>query len=943
MGAARGQNTEPAHDGATLADPTGGFLARAFQHAAIAMAILDPDDRVREVNPAMTRLLGRTRDELLWRHLDQVAGPGLVGFLSADHLSRAEIDIVGHDGAEVSVLATVVALRDDADVHYGTLLQLEPLSFRKHEERFRLAFQNAATGMVIASPDDIYLDVNDAFCSIVGRSRAELLGHTPSLVTHPDDLNATEGRRQQMAAGGMDAYVVEKRFLLPDRQVIIGLLTASSVRDDAGNLLYKIAQVQDITVLKLEENARLEREEQLRALVERAPAALYRLELGPQGRFMFAGPRFQSMTGLRIEESGATLADYLRRIHPDDVAAVRDADLAASKTGETLDLDYRIKSDDGSWIWVHDRSWPSRNVEGIITAWHGVLLDTSEHHMMQESLRESEARFRSVFEASGVGMALVTLDAHLTHTNPAIDRLLGYQPGELEGVFADSLIHPDDLAEHVRVRRQLEAGAFGTYQLEQRCRRKDGTYVWVHVSLTLMLDESGHPHAIIVQVQDISARKEAEVALLESESRFRALVQNDPDVVVIVNPAFVVTYVSPSAREAFGRPLEEWPHHLEVGLRHVHPDDRERIRDLYLQANASPAEPAATEARIRHGDGDWRWFQITIANRLDTPGIGGYLLNLRNITERKQAELATSAALAARQTAIEEMERLNLSKSRFLSTISHEFRTPLTAITGYSEYLIEHASHPSQVAEDATIINREAHRLNRMIGDLLLIDGVDAGRLSLTVDDVNLNDLVTRVTRDIRPIVATHVLVLDLEPDLLPVSGDYDRLGQALTNLLGNAVKYSPYGGTITVTTCNRQDAAVVSVRDEGIGIAAEDLDRIFERFERVETGIAGRVAGTGLGLSIVREIAHMHSGEIAVESTPGQGACFSLALPYARQASHGASESLSGDSAGTTGPSTTIGVCVLSGDRASRQHHHLLRIAHPSGNGVRPAAPERR
>lgn len=779
------------------------------------------------------------------------------------------------------------------------MIHLPPILLRDHEERFRLAFRDSAVGMTIVSADDIYLDVNDAYCAIVERSREELLGHTPNVVTHPDDVAASESRRQQMVSGDLDAYVVEKRLRLPDQRTIIARLSVSSVRDEAGNLLYKTSQVQDITALKREENSRREREEQLRALVDRAPAALYRLELGPEGRFMFGGPRFQSMTGLHIEESGATLADYLRRIHPDDVATVQDADLAAGQTGATLDLEYRLKSEDGSWIWVHDRSWPSRNTEGTITAWHGVLLDTSAQHTLQESLRESEARFRSVFEASGIGMSLSTNDARIMQANPALERMLGYAPGALVGMSIASLVHPGDQEMQGRLRGQLAAGEIDSLQMEQRLQRSDGEFIWALVTVTPMPRDTAKPQMFNAQVQDISARKEAEAALLESESRFRALVQNDPDVVVIVNPALEVTYVSPSARAAFGWPLDEWLHHVEVGMRHIHPDDREPIRDLYHQVNAIPAQPAATEARVRHADGGWRWFQITIANRLDTPGIGGYLFNLRDITERKQAELATTAALAARQSAIEEMERLNLTKSRFLSTISHEFRTPLTAITGYSEYLVEHASHPSQVVEDATIINREAHRLNRMIGNLLLIDGVDAGRLSLTLEEVNLNDLVAKVMRNIRPIIETHVLVLDLDPELPPVSGDYDRLAQALTNLLSNAVKYAPEGGTITVTSRTQQGDAVVSVRDEGIGIAAENMERIFERFERVETGIAGRVAGTGLGLSIVREIVHLHGGEIAVESTPGQGACFSISLPLPNTspASRIAAQPSSGDS----------------------------------------------
>ena len=130
------------------------------------------------------------------------------------------------------------------------------------------------------------------------------------------------------------------------------------------------------------------------------------------------------------------------------------------------------------------------------------------------------------------------------------------------------------------------------------------------------------------------------------------------------------------------------------------------------------------------------------------------------------------------------------------------------------------------------------------------------------------------------PLTERHRILLSLAPDLRPIEGDRDRLLQALTNLVSNAVKYSPAGGEVTIAARNDGPDLLLSVQDQGIGIDAADLDRVFDRFERVESGIAGRIAGAGLGLSIVREIAALHGGRVWAESEPGVGSTFSLSLP---------------------------------------------------------------
>jgi PAS domain S-box-containing protein len=574
---------------------------------------------------------------------------------------------------------------------------------------------------------------------------------------------------------------------------------------------------------------------------------------------------------------GRTFAEIT---HPDDVEAyVREHARLHRNEVAAYQMEKRYLRPDGTIVTGLLTVSAVRDDTGAHLYDIGQLQDITAQKAAEAALRESEARFRSIFEGAGIGMALSVPKGRIVVANPALERLLGYASGELEGVQIKDITYPEDLAlqaDHLQRMRQSELDA---YQFEKRFVRKDGGIVWGLLNATAVKDEHGVIQAVIGQVQDITARKEAEAALRESEARFRALVQNDPDVIAVVDHTMRLIYLSPSAEPVSGIPAEEMLGSIESALQFVHPDDQERTLALLDTVAGQPRTVTSVEVRIKHAKLGWRWYQITIMNLLEDPSICGYLFNLQDITDRKHAELASAAALRAQQAAIAELERLNQSKTQFLSTISHEFRTPLTAIIGYSELLASNVSNPA-IAEDAAIIHREANRLNRLVDDILLVDRVDAGHMSLKMKSVDVNALIRDVVATFRPLTDSHQFPLELDPSLRAIDGDRDRLSQAITNLVSNAVKYSPAGGTVTITTRNDDGDVAISVRDEGIGIAREDLSRIFDRFERVETGIAGRIAGTGLGLSIVQEIASLHGGRLWADSELGLGSTFHLAIP---------------------------------------------------------------
>lgn len=253
---------------------------------------------------------------------------------------------------------------------------------------------------------------------------------------------------------------------------------------------------------------------------------------------------------------------------------------------------------------------------------------------------------------------------------------------------------------------------------------------------------------------------------------------------------------------------------------------------------------------------------------------------IESVAQELRGAIAAAEAFQQQRAAVAELERLNRAKSDFVSIVSHEFRTPLTGIQGFSEMMQSEDLTLEEMREYAGDINKDAHRLNRMITEMLDLDRMESGRMELHREAVDLNAIVSEAVDHVRPNAPQHQLSLRLDPMLGEISGDRDKLTQVLANLLNNAVKYSPDGGEIVVSTRVEGTAAHIVVRDHGIGIPKEALESIFERYGRVESLATRHIQGTGLGLPIVRQIMQLHGGTVWAESTVGEGSVFHVTLP---------------------------------------------------------------
>jgi PAS domain S-box-containing protein len=331
--------------------------------------------------------------------------------------------------------------------------------------------------------------------------------------------------------------------------------------------------------------------------------------------------------------------------------------------------------------------------------------------------------------------------------------------------------------------------------------------------------------------------------------------------VIDVNPRMAML-LRTSPHDMAGRPVAEY----------LKPEEFARVFEVFQPLWRGEVDTIESESHAVRADRTEVWLHWSATTVRNNRGRIDYFLVMY---EDADAEHAANEAAAAHLAGL---ERLNRLKSEFVALVSHEFRTALVGISGFSEMIRDEDVSLEEAKAYAGDINKDAERLNRMINDMLDLDRIEAGRLTMHIQQVDLTSLLEDAADRARASSAKHFIVCKFEGRPV-VQCDPDRIAQVVANLLSNAIKYSPDGGEIAIASAIRDGKVDISVRDHGIGIAPEFIQRLFSRYERYEK-TAGKILGTGLGLAITRQIIELHGGKIWVDSEPGFGSDFHFTLP---------------------------------------------------------------
>ncbi|MDO9166533.1 MAG: PAS domain S-box protein, partial [Rhodoferax sp.] len=506
-------------------------------------------------------------------------------------------------------------------------------------------------------------------------------------------------------------------------------------------------------------------------------------------------------------------------------------------------------------------------------------LQNEELRRAQVQLDAERARYFDLYDLAPVGYCTVSEQGLFLETNFTAATLLGVDRSELvKQPISRFILRQDQDSYYLRRKQLAVTGAMQSFEL--RMVRKDGRQIWAHLALTGAQDDGESVLRIVLS--DVTDQKLMEAAMQESERRFRTLIEWAPEPIAVhrgsrliyVNPAAIRMFGARSEQELIGKPI------LDL----VHPDFHAtvlaRVKSTTLHGLATPM----IEERFVRLDGTIIEVEAQ-STSIVYDGAPAIQVAMRDITERKRldAELRTKNAELERARSV--AEKANLAKSDFLSSMSHELRSPLNAILGFAQ-LMESGSPPPTPTQQASIgqILQAGWYLLELINEILDLALIESGKLSLSLEPISLPEVLLDCQAMIEPQAQKGGIRISFPQSDRQcfVTADRTRLKQVLVNLLSNAIKYNRSGGTVDVT-CHAVTAQRlrISVQDSGEGLSADKLVQLFQSFNRLGRE-AGAEQGTGIGLVVSKRLVELMAGEIGAQSTVGVGSVFWFELNLA-------------------------------------------------------------
>lgn len=766
---------------------------------------------------------------------------------------------------------------------------------RESEERFRSAFEDAGMGMGVVSLDGHWLRVNRALCNLIGYPEEELLKLTFQDITYPEDLDKDLELYSRLKAGEIPTYQMEKRYIRKDGRIIWILLSVSVVRDPSGKPLYAISQIQDIEERKRATEELARERSFLTAVLDSSGVSI--IACDPQGTLMLFNETARNLHGLPFRAIGPEQwSEHYHLYLEDGVTPMETTQNPLFKAlhGERVQdevMVIRPKNGGPRWLRCNGRALydPQGNLLGAVLVQVDITrqleLEAAQARSIEE-LRRSEERLVEAQRLARIGSWEWDISSDRVFWSDEEYCLFGIESHSMQPAYSDVIagVHPEDRDLHNRIVQQTLQD-HKPFEFDYRVVHPDGTVLVLHSLGRVIVNDSGQVIRLVGSSQDVTEQRKLEIELvnrakdLEQQRDFaRRIIDNTPSGIALLNRELVFQWANVPIATFYQIPAERL-----IGrsiLEALGPRTGEQIGNM-LRRVIEKGEPQYGQAFpfiiTQEGHERQTYWDFTYQPVFDRSGqVDGLLILATEVSDRVEKE-------RLRDQQIETLRQADRVKDEFLSVISHELRTPLNAVIGFGSFLEDELAGPMnpQQHEYLNKLMKGADRMLVLIDDLLDFARIQAGKFGISPAETDYPSLVDETIASFQPSAWEKGIQIRSKVEVeQPVCLDRRRIQQVIANLLSNAIKFTPEGGWVHVRGWLENGMLVTEISDNGIGIAPEDLPKLFTPFKQLDMGLTRRAGGVGLGLSISKAIVDAHGGSIKAESEIGKGSTFTFRIP---------------------------------------------------------------
>lgn len=860
-----------------------------------AMLTVAPDLTITDVNEQMIRLTGYRRDELIGSSFkDYFTEPeraiaGVEKTLNKGYVTNYELLLRSRHRREILVSFNASVFKDtESNVRGIFAVARDVTEQRRLEEQLRESqnynrglIESSVDALVTVDPELVVTDVNEQMVKLTGFSREELVGSAfKDYFTEPD--RATAGVRQTFAQGSVTNYELILKSRTGKRTVVS--FNAGTFKDTAGRVAGILAAAREITAQKhLEEQLR-EQQNYNRSLIESSVDAL--MTVDPNGVITDINEQTVKLTGFnRKQLIGSPFVNYFTEAEV--------AKMGVRKTfeeGTVTNYELIVRSKAGRKIPVSFNAAVFKDTTGAVGGMLAAAREITQQKQIEQALREQQNYTRGLIESNMDALMTTDTLGIITDINRQMCAITGCTREELIGTPFKNYFTDSQRAED-GIRKVLSEDRVTNYELTLRA--KDGKETVVSYNATTFKGADGNLRGVFAAARDITDQKQLEKQireqnreLIETTTFLNNVLESSTEYSIIAKDLDgTILAWNEGARRNYGYTAEEMVGKQNSSILHT-PEDLTsgRVRKLLNTALKTGKAEGIFERVRKNGKRFTASLAITLRRAADSTPIGFVLIS-KDITEQKRLEeqLRTkNEELKEQNHRVQEANRL---KSEFLANMSHELRTPLNGIIGFAEIMFNDKVGPVSVEHKeylGDILSSSRHLL-QLINDVLDLAKVESGRMEFHPELVDLNKLVSEVRDILRTLISKKQIQLKIQIDseLTDIVIDPAKLKQVFYNYISNAIKFTPDGGQIQI--CVIPEAAEhfrLEVKDTGIGIRKEDMNRLFIEFQQLDASIAKKYQGTGLGLALTRRIVETQGGQVGVDSQYGKGSTFFAILP---------------------------------------------------------------